>query len=203
MQITIAPRHVVTTLAILMLLAIPLGAAKYYNEQYVQNKVADSARNFSIADIRERTDWDSLRAWLKKDLNRRTQSYIAQSGGFNMTDQEIKNLVDFYVQPVNLPLLFYYHRQRAANTDPGSFIRSTKMISPIRMQMELNYPASEKTVAWKKNLPPLVAEFEFKEMSWKLTKLHTPLHLLPNRVPPITNAAAITPDIIPSHQTAE
>jgi hypothetical protein len=189
MQITITPRHIVITLAVLMLLAIPLGAAKYYNEQYVQNTVADSARNYSIADIRERTDWDALRAWLKQDLRKRTHNYIAQSSGFNLDDQEISDLVDFYVQPVNLPLLFYYHTQRAADTDPGSFIRSTKMISPTRMQMELNYPVKDDSAEWKKNLPPLVAEFKFKEMSWKLTKLHTPLHLLPKKAPSLTKAA--------------
>ena len=71
--------------------------------QHVVKTVTMAAKNGNIHKLNTRTDWTELRAWMKEDLRARTKTIQAKSSGYEMTEKAVDDLVDYYVQPTNLP----------------------------------------------------------------------------------------------------
>lgn len=153
-----------------------------FTRQHVINTVTVAAKNGDIFSLKNRTDWPELRAWMKDDLHKRTKTIAAKSSGYDMSDQAVDDLVDYYVQPANLPSLIYFHNQLASNVNVEDFVRNVRFTGMKEMTMEISFPPQEDK-PWVNYLEPVKAVFQLDNMTWKLKKLHTPLYLVPQKAP--------------------
>ncbi len=153
-----------------------------FTRQHVVRTMTVAAKNGDIHSLKNRTDWSELRAWMKEDLRNRTKTIAAKSSGYEMSEKEVDDLVDYYVQPANLPSLIYFHNQLADNVDIEDFVRNVRFTGMKEMTMEISFPPQEDK-PWINYLEPVKAVFQLDNMKWKLKKLHTPLYLVPTKAP--------------------
>ncbi len=153
-----------------------------FTRQHVVNSVSVAAEQGDLYSLNTRTDWAELRAWMKEDLQRRSQTIAAKSSGYDMSQQEIDDLVDYYVQPANLPSLIYFHNKMASNIQPREFVRNIRFTGLNEMTMELSFPPQAEK-PWVNYLEPVRAVFQLDNMTWTLKKLHTPFYLIPTKAP--------------------
>lgn len=164
-----------------------------FTRQHVVRTVAMAAEKGDIYSLKKRTDWAELRAWMKQDLRKRTQTIAAKSSGYEMSEKEVDDLVDYYVQPANLPSLIYFHNQLASNIDAEDFVRNVRFTGMKEMTMEISFPPQEDK-PWVNYLEPVKAVFQLDNMKWKLKKLHTPLYLVPTKAPTPSHIGKIDND---------
>lgn len=174
--------HISVTLSVLAMIFITITTVNILAREHVSAKLVQATRTGDIATIERLTDWDSLRDWLKNDLKERADTAVAKSTGHALSDEEINNLVDFYIRPGNIPSLFYFQRELAPNVSPDKFIRDVKFDGVDRMIMTIAFPP-QPDKPWITSLEPVRAIFQLENIEWKLVELHTPFYLLPKSAP--------------------
>lgn len=164
-----------------------------FTRQHVVYTVTSAAKKGDIHSLKTRTDWAELRAWMKKDLRSRTQTIAAKSSGYDMSEKAVDDLVDYYVQPANLPSLIYFQSQLAKDIDVEDFVRSVRFTGMKEMTMEISFPPQEDK-PWVNYLEPVRAVFQLDNMTWKLKQLHTPLYLVPTKAPTPSHIGQAKPE---------
>jgi hypothetical protein len=178
----IVPMAIVVCLA--SLLVITFYSLNMMARQHVITAITSAAASGNINQLSELTDWSALREWLKRDLHTRTQTIMAKSSGHGLSLEEVDNIVDYYVQPMNIPMLLYYHNQMAPDIKPEEFVREVKFLDVGKMEVTLGFPP-KRSKPWIKGLEPVRAVFQLEGMAWKMKELHAPFYLVPTAAPSV------------------
>lgn len=141
-----------------------------------------AARTGNMHAINQRTDWVSLRASMKKDLQQRAKSMLGKTTGLNMSDASLNALVDYYVKPANIPTLFYYRSQYARDIHPREFIRRSYFTALDEFVVEVGYPP-QSDKPWTAYIEPVKILFKLDGFQWRLKQIIPPLYVVPQKVP--------------------
>ncbi len=172
-----------TVVSIVAFLFALTGAIHVSVKHNIVHSITSATLKGDVNALKERTDWNALRESIKLDLEERTQSEYAKSAGLNLSKKEIHNLVDFYIRPENVPMLFYYHSQFAPDIPPRDFIRSAKMLGFKELVMNVAYPAQDDR-PWIESLEPVQIVFRLdNSFKWRLVDMNAPFYVIPRQAP--------------------
>jgi hypothetical protein len=121
---------------------------------------------------------------MKEDLQSRSRSLNSINAQLsqNLTPEHIDRVVDYYVQPQNLILLFRLHKGYASDYDPQDFVEEVGFSGLTGFQVDFKHP--DPTIASSLYGSQRVeGVFQFRNMRWKMTELHVPLHYVPSYIP--------------------
>jgi hypothetical protein len=135
--------------------------------------IADATRQGNIHALNEKTDWTSVRNWLKQDLKQRAAA--EQSA-------KVDQIVDYYVRPENLPSLLYYYNTSANHVKPEAFVRDARFSGITQITVEFAAPP-QFDKPWLEKLKPVRAVFELDGLDWKLKRIDAPDYLIPTAAP--------------------
>jgi hypothetical protein len=173
-------------LLIWMLLVAPLG---YAGLQYVQNKVLTemiaASRKDDVAALAARVDWESLRAFVAEDLAAQKKFVGAQGATIGPAEAEITKVVDYYLKPENIDILYYQHQKRLPQSREEDFIGGQGYAPPFGFQVTLVYPKKAVTadpiLSAIKDRIKVKFVFGLDGLTWKVKEMHVPLYLAPSQ----------------------
>ncbi len=128
----------VVILAVVLLL-IPAAYFIYdQSRQAVIDELVAASQKDDVAAFASRVDWDTLRAQLKQDLAAQKRSPLGSSFGPNL--DQIDAVVDYFVQPDNIDIAFYYHDDVFKGQPERDFIIEEGFSPPFGFYMTLGMP---------------------------------------------------------------
>lgn len=139
----------------------------------VISDLASAAKSGNIYELKNKTDWASVRDWMKRDLKQRAA--IEQNA-------KVDKLVDYYVRPENLPSLLYFYNANAKGVSPEAFVRDVRFSGITQITIEMAAPP-QFDKPWMNGLQPVRAVFELDGMEWKLKRINAPDYLIPHDAP--------------------
>lgn len=122
--------------------------------------------------IRNNTDWDSVRSWLKEDLKNRPGMGGVESG------KKVDSMVDALVQPDVVDMMIAAYQSKAGHINPADFVRQTRFSGLMEMTMTIA-PPPQMGQPWLNTLEPVRLIFSLDGFSWKLKRVEAPDYLLP------------------------
>ena len=154
---------------------------EYSRSAVIDDLVAASQRN-DVAAFAERVDWDELRAFLKADLAAQKKSPLGSSFGPELS--QIDKVVDYYVQPENIDIAFYYHDDVFTGVPERDFIVAEGLSPPFGFYMTLGFPKSIDAKEVPASKDRLKARFVFglDGLTWKIKEMHVPIFMVPRHV---------------------
>ena len=175
-------------LALAGLLIVLPAAVWFYSQKSVEAEVIAAIERNDVSALAARVDFDKLRAFLKEDLRTKKAdkspigSLYASSGP---SVENIDKVVDYYVQPENIEIL-YYLRQSTFEDIPVERFIVKRGFSPVYgFTMTFGLPPE----AMKDGAARMAAErfqvrivFRLSGLTWKVAELHAPLFMVPEHV---------------------
>ncbi len=165
-----------------------LGGLFYYiGTQRAMNEVIEAVKNRDLPALAERIDWDGLRAFLKEDIADKKARLGQQGASIGPSADRIDEIVDYYVQPENIALLYYYRDLWFRNIPEEAFIESRSYFPLFGYQMTLTYPdgagvpGGAELVAMMRGNLRARAVFRLDGLTWRIRELHVPIFLVPRQ----------------------
>lgn len=170
---------------IIVLLAAGYFSYSYSKDKVIAEMIAATERQ-ELDNFAARVDWDALRSFLKQDLVERKN----QPNPYNLPTgpdaSKIDSIVDYYVQPANIDILFYYHEEVFSDVPLADFIDSTGFVPPFGFYVTVAYPKNlaqgNNIVAATRDRMKVRADFLLDGTTFKIKKLHVPLFMVPPHV---------------------
>lgn len=156
----------------------------------IDDLVAASQKD-DVAAFAERVDFDAVRAFLKQDLNRQRTMPLFQGVSAGLSEQKISEVVDYYVQPENIDILYYYHEQVFENLPERDFIHSITYTPPYGFSVTVGFPKTVSTsnaqgdaaaIAAARDRFKVRAVFALDGLTFKMKELHVPIFMTPRHV---------------------
>lgn len=173
-------------LAIVIVLLLAAPTAYFlciYGKNSVIAEMISASRANDVAAFGNRVDWEAVRAFLKEDLGRQKQAPHASAVG--PAAAKVSGIVDYYVRPENIPVLYHYHDTLFAEVREEDFILSSGYVFPLGFDVTLAYPASNPL---NLGMPKLMHErlrarfvFGLDGLTWKIREMHVPLMMVPSQ----------------------
>lgn len=177
-------RNLIILALIGLLLAAPV-TLLLASQQSVQADVIAAAERGDVQALAARVDFDKLRVFLKHDLKAKkadTSPIGAAYANAGPAAANIDQVVDYYVQPENIAIL-YAMRQSAFENIPVERFIVRQGLSPVYgFQMTFGLPPE----ALPEGAARVAAErfqvravFRLSGLTWKVHELHVPLFMVP------------------------
>jgi hypothetical protein len=167
-----------------LLAAVAVVALVYmFSKQTVVDEMIEAAHRTDVAAVSARIDWEGLRKSVKTALAKQKKMI----GGDQMGPPpgEIPKIVDYYLQPENLDILFYYREELFPAVPAREFIHSVSFSPPYGFTVTLGFPKSLATA----DMPATVRDrtkawitFRLDGLTWKARELSVPLFMVPRQV---------------------
>lgn len=159
------------------------GACLYGKGKVVDELVAASQGNDAAA-FAARVDWEGLRAFLKEDLAAQKKSPIGASMGPDAG--RIGAIVDYFIQPENVGILYYWHDEVFKGIPERDFIHASGFAPPFGFYVTLALPdaalqENAQARAFRDRMK-VRAVFRLDGLTWKVRELHVPLFMVPRHV---------------------
>lgn len=173
-----------------------LGAlATYMTRDAVLDEMISNAENRNFEELEKRFVWEELR----NNIKARIRSQKKAVGKLNLgnissgpADNRIDEVVDYFVQPDNLPVLMALKDKRFKIFGAEDFVQSVGFASPFSWTASFGLPSSRvANVSKAVNNPALVSKvqsamqvilvFELDGLTWKVTNIRLPLFMVPKR----------------------
>lgn len=175
-------------LAIILVLLL-LAPAGYFTIEYAREKVLaeliDASRRDDVAAMATRVDWDALRAFLKEDIAAQKRSVGPQGEAIGPPQAQIDAVVDYYVQPENIDILYYRHDVHFPGVPEEDFIGATGYAAPFGFSVTLVYPKNaavgDPILAAVRDRIRVTLVFGLDGLTWKVKKLQVPVYLSPTK----------------------
>lgn len=175
---------------LIVLAGVAVGVINHYNSQHRGPYIAeimDKAARYDDVGIAAEIDWVKLRAFMKADLIARAQKSNpitkGASRGAHLNPDHINKVVDYYIQPQNIVLLFRLKKGYAPYYYENDFVASVKAHKFTGIEVLFQHPEN-KSVSPVFGNAQVKAIFSLnKDIEWKMTELHVPLSLVPSYIP--------------------
>lgn len=174
---------------LLVLAGIAVGVINHLNAKHRDPYIAeimDKAARYDDKGIAQEVDWEKLRTFMKLDLIQRAQKTNPVMGGArgaNLRPDHISRVVDYYIQPQNLVLLFRLKKGYAPYYYESDFIASIKSHKLTGIEVVFQHPEAKSTsIALGQGQVKAIFSLN-KDIEWKLTELHIPLMMVPSYIP--------------------
>jgi hypothetical protein len=168
--------------AILLVITV-VSATLMYSQRAVTAELAEAVRRNDAAAFGARIEWNSLREFLKTDLDGKKKLPGAQNTG--PAPDQIARVVDYYVQPENIDLLFYFREELFRDVPVEDFIYERGFSPPFGFSLTLGWPKNIQ----KGEVPSVLLErmkvrivFRLDGLTWKAEEMHVPLFMVPDHV---------------------
>ncbi|MEZ0223804.1 MAG: hypothetical protein ACAH83_04560 [Alphaproteobacteria bacterium] len=163
---------------------IAIAAIVYvFSKSKVVDEMIDAAHRADVAAFSSRIDWAGAREYAKADLAKQKGGIGGDQMGPAKT--EIPPVVDYYMQPANLDILFYLREELFPNIPEKDFIQSISYSPPYGFTVTVGLP---KTVGGGE-IPEALrgriktwATFRLDGLTWKLREFTVPLFMVPPHV---------------------
>ncbi len=150
-------------------------------------EIMDKAARYDNEGIAAEIDWEKLRAFMKADLIERASKTNPMNRdrmrGAHLRPDHIKKVVDYYIQPQNIILLFKLKKGYAPYYYESDFIGSIKSHNLTGIEVIFQHPERE-------SVNPVLGHTQVKaifqinqDLEWKMTELHIPLYFVPEYIP--------------------
>lgn len=173
-------------LAIVILILLTAPTAYFlciYGKNSVIAEMTAASRANDAAAFGDRVDWEAVRAFLKADIGRQKQ--VPHAGAVGPPAAKVGGIVDHYIRPENVPVLFHYHDNLFPGVREEDFILSSGFAFPFGFDVTLAYPASNPL---NLGMPKLMHErlrarfvFGLDGLTWKIREMHVPLMMVPSQ----------------------
>ena len=144
-----------------------------------------ASENNDVAAMAQRFDWDTLRAQMKEDITAQKKAAASYGDLMGPTLGRVDEVVDYYVQPENIELAYYYHEQLFPEAPEDAFIYEITYQPPFGFGVLLGYP-QHSSVPGAEN--PILRErikarfiFGLDGFTWKVQDIDTPLFMVPKK----------------------
>lgn len=150
--------------------------------------ITDMAARYEDKAIAAEVNWEKLRAFMKADLIERASKTNPLTGdksrGDHLRPEHINQVVDYYIQPQNIVLLFRLKKGYAPYYYESDFISSIKPYKLTGIEVTFDHPEKKSVshpIYGKANVK---ANFTLNNrLEWELTQLHVPLYFVPDYIP--------------------
>lgn len=155
----------------------------FYSKDKVIDEMIDAAHRADVAAFSSRIDWPGAREYAKTDLAK-------QKGGLGGDQMgpakgDIPRVVDYYMQPANLDIIFYLREELFPNIPEKDFIQSVSYSPPYGFTVTVGLPKNvgggeipegmrSRIKAW--------ATFRLDGLTWKMREFTVPLFIVPPHV---------------------
>ena len=118
---------------------IAIAAIVYvFSKSKVVDEMIDAAHRADVAAFSSRIDWAGAREYAKADLAKQKGGIGGDQMGPAKT--EIPPVVDYYMQPANLDILFYLREELFPNIPEKDFIQSISYSPPYGFTVTVGLP---------------------------------------------------------------
>jgi hypothetical protein len=170
---------------LLLILALAAGLPFYGQNAVVKELIADVNRNDAAA-FAARIDFPALREFLKADIaaNKTGSGALGASVGPELP--QIGPVVDYFVQPENVDVLFYQREIWFKDIQPEAFVVERGYALPYGFQVTLGLPKAggpqtdDIPPEWRGRLKARVT-FRLGLKGWHVTEMHIPLFMVPHQ----------------------
>ena len=165
-----------------LLVFVLVGALGIHSKNAVVGEIIAASRRGDVAGFAARVDWVPLRAFLKQDLTAQKKSLGAYGEAMGPPLSRIEKVVDYYVQPENIDIAYYYHEELFPQVKEEDFIDSTGYAFPFGFQVTLGFPKDVSV----EDVPQVMKDrmkarfvFRLNGLTWKIKEMHVPLFMVP------------------------
>lgn len=155
-------------------------AAWMLMQQGARNQVVhefnEAARSGNIQSLETKTDWASVRQWMKNDIKERA---LLQHAVF-VAPERLDEIVDSYVRPENLVDIVHSLNGGHKDMDPLAFVSNARFSGITEFTIEIMVPPSKNEPYSKPEA--IRAGFALDDLKWKLKKLDAPRQIVASAV---------------------
>lgn len=170
------------------LFSLVFGLSSYLGRQAVINELVAATETEDADLFAQRVSWEELRAFLKDDIPGRLDGMRKMLGGLALgpSPAQVPDIVDYYVQPENIEVLFLFREQFFADVPVTSFIHDSGWDTPYGFYITLGYPLDHPmpdamNISMPANMLRVRLVYRLRGMTWRLTAMHVPPLLMPRR----------------------
>lgn len=183
-------------LCLLSLVFVASGALlTYLSRDAVLEEMLDQAKSRDFVALETRFAWEDLRTNVKERIRRQKQAVnslnMAQISS-GPSENDINDVVDYYIQPDNLPILMALKDREFPVFEPEDFVQSVGFASPFSWKASFGMPSKRvEEVSDVINNPAIVSKvqsamqvtlvFELQGLTWRVTQMRVPLFMVPRR----------------------
>jgi len=173
-------------IALLITFNLTAGGIYFFSKERVIAETIAAARARDATALSARIDWEGLRVFLKEDISKMKRTLGSKGSDIGPPLSKVEAVVDYYAQPENLGLLYYYRDQLFPKLPEEAFIESTGFFPPYGFYIMLSYPAAggpamgDMGALMKDRLKARVV-FRLDGLTWKISELHLPIFLVPRQ----------------------
>lgn len=145
-------------------------------KQRIIDDISIAVTSGNIHMLVKNTDWESVRHHMKRDLQHRSRHNVS----LPQKPHELSALVDYYIRPENVPVLFEAYRRKASHMNVRDFVRRSYFSGLTEVTLELASPP-QFDKPWLNRQPPVRAVFKLRGMGWTLHHIDAPDYLIPTQ----------------------
>ncbi len=161
-------------------------AAFTAKERIVEELVA-AAKDEDRATVEDRVDWGSIRDFAKADLKRKSEAVRAGGQGVALGPHpsKIDEIVDFYVQPENIDLLFALRPKVFPKFETRDFVHRVSLRGLDGFEVTIGYPKAPEgsdrfqQPVFSEQLLAITFVFRLDGWTWRAKEMHVPLFMTP------------------------
>lgn len=174
----------------IVVLSIPAAIFAYNKSQEaVIAEMVAATQQSRVADMAARVDWESLRAYLKTDIDDQKRFLGPRGAMVGPAQGDIAKVVDYYVQPQNIDILFYQRLRLFPSIPVEAFIERVIFAPPFGFKVTLVYPkgaaTSDPVMALMRDRVKVDIVYRLdKTLTWKIKEMSVPIYLTPRTVYP-------------------
>ncbi len=161
------------------------GLFLFYSQKAVEAEVAAAIERGDVAGLAARIDFDNLRSFLKQDLLAEKNDKSPIGGLYAGTGPDISKIdavVDYYVQPENIAIL-YEMRDTAAKDIPVTAFIVGRSFAPLYgfaltfgAPPELTKDSGARAIADRYRVRLV---FRLRGFKWQVSEMHVPIFMVP------------------------
>jgi hypothetical protein len=155
-----------------------------HSKNAVMAEVIAASRHNDVAAFARRVDWEGLRAALKTEIAEKKASSGEYGRSTGPDVPQIGKIVDYYVQPENIAVLYHEHAEIFPQAKEEDFIDNTGYFFPFGFQITLGYPKSVPAHDMAKVMQDrlkVTLIFQLQGLTWKLRRMDVPLFMVPRQ----------------------
>lgn len=174
----------------IVVLSLPAGYYAYDSSQKaVIAEMVAAAQQSNVSAMAARVDWESLRSYLKTDIDDQKRFLGPRGAMVGPAQGDIARVVDYYVQPQNIDILFYQRLRLFPGVAVEAFIERVIFAPPFGFKVTLIYPkgaaTSDPVMALMRDRVKVDIVYRLdKTLTWKIKEMGVPIYLVPRTVYP-------------------
>lgn len=157
-------------------------AAVELSKDRIVEELAQAARDQDMEAFQSRLDFGALRSFLKSDLKKKSKAVRGGSVKVPIGPEpdKVSELVDFYVQPERIGLLFGLKDKIFPDADPQDFVWDVSFYGPFAFAVTVGYPTKKgQQTLFSERMSTVTFVFKGHGWVWKAKEMHVPLFMVP------------------------